>query len=214
MKQRFTPTSGDLGRDDRFFEPYTGTEISAPPVLVASEGRLNRHRESILYLATDEETAVAELRPHPGHLVSTAQFVNDRPILIADFARYDIRLFLSDDRLELLRRILSFSALLNLPVQPERKDFYALTQTLCDAFRNSGFEGVAFRSSLAKGVNVACFVPDSFSIVEGSERVVEVESLNYRFLHKRTVARDADPVDFEVDTDPLSTLYDGLSRAV
>jgi hypothetical protein len=67
---------------------------------------------------------------------------------------------------------------------------------------------------LAEGVNVACFIPDSFSVVGGSERVVEVESLSYRFVHKRIVAKEADPVDFEVDTDPLSTLYDGLSRVV
>src|SRR5574338_155721 len=44
--------------------PYTGKHIDRPPLILATEGRFNRPRVSILYLASDTETAVAEFRPH------------------------------------------------------------------------------------------------------------------------------------------------------
>lgn len=96
--------------------PHTGKDIDRPPIAVASEGRFNRARASILYLASDTSTAVAELKPHPGHLVSTAKFRLKRDLRVANFAKHDIRNFLSDSRLEDLRSILSMADVLNVPV--------------------------------------------------------------------------------------------------
>jgi len=56
------------------FQPYMGSEIGAPPPAKATPGRLNRGGVSFLYLSTDEMTATAEVRPHPGHRVSLASF--------------------------------------------------------------------------------------------------------------------------------------------
>jgi hypothetical protein len=212
VEQRLTPH--DIHWEaKRNYVPYSNKDIAQVPVMLATEGRLNRARVSVLYLATDAETAVSELRPHPGHLVSVARFESVRPILIADFANYDLRKYLSDSRLELLRRVLSFSALLNLPIQPDRREFYALTQLLADAIRTSGFEGVAFKSSVAAGTNATCFVPDAFRIVAGSENVVEVGSLVYRLTKRETVEPGFDANNYDVDTDPLSTLYDGFGQS-
>jgi len=43
--------------------PFSQKDIDRPPIQIATEGRLNRDRVSILYLASDKDTAVAELRP-------------------------------------------------------------------------------------------------------------------------------------------------------
>lgn len=193
--------------------PYSNQEIAHPPIPKATEGRLNRARVSILYLASDSETAVAELRPHSGHLVSAAEFISTRPLTIANFADQDIRNFLRDDRLETLRTILSFSSVLNLPVQPEHHALYLLTQLFSDCIRKAGFDGVAFRSSLGKGINLACFKPDVFKQIPDSESLFEVKSLEYKLATKTPVPQDYDKDKYEsVADDALSTLFDGLAR--
>lgn len=119
VKERLRRRQADpLTKIGFHYRPYTGKEVGRPPVSVASEGRFNRSRVSFLYLASDASTAVAELRPHPGHLVSVGKFRLERDLRIADFTRTDIRSFLSDERLEVLRTILSFANVLNSPVQP------------------------------------------------------------------------------------------------
>ena len=193
--------------------PFTGKDIDRPPIKVATEGRLNRVRVSVLYMATDVETAVAELRPHPGQLVSTAKFVSLRPIKIADFAAQDIRDYLSDSRLEDLRAALSISSILDLPIQPEQRHLYLLTQLFSDCLRETGFEGVAFRSSVGPGVNVVCFAEDAFQEEPGSGSVMEVRSLQYELVGRESLPQDFDRTDYESDSDdPLSSLADGLAR--
>ena len=53
-------------------QPYLGDQIAAPPPM-ATAGRLNRVGVSFLCLATDQLTAAAEVRPHPGHKLSIKQ---------------------------------------------------------------------------------------------------------------------------------------------
>lgn len=152
------------GQDFRYL-PHRGKHIDRPPLTLATEGRFNRARVSILYLASDTQTAVAELRPHPGHLVSTAKFRLKRDLMVANFANHDIRNFLSDSRLEDLRKILSIADVLNVPVQPEHRSLYAITQLFSDALRVEGFEGLTFKSSVGAGTNLTCFSSDAFEMV-------------------------------------------------
>lgn len=161
------------------YQGYAGTKVGAPPVHLATEGRLNRARESVMYLASDAATAVAEVRPHPGHLVSTATFQNTRPLRVADFARRNVLDFAADRRLEALWKILSLSSFITLPVIPESKHLYLATQLISDAVRLAGFDGVKFRSSVSKGENLVGFSPADFAYVEGSNQVVEVASVTY-----------------------------------
>jgi hypothetical protein len=193
--------------------PYTGKEIGAPPVPLVGAGRLNRAHVSILYVASDVATAVAELRPHPGHLISTARFRLKRGITIANLAESDIRGYLNDDKLEVLRTILSVADVLNLPVQPDQQNLYSATQVLSDAIRAEGFDGVSFRSSVGPGSNLACFDADAFEFVEGSEEVHEVSGLAYGIKRVEAQPTSYDQGTFEQDsTDPLSNLVHGMSR--
>lgn len=203
-----------FGPDFRYL-PYTGTHIDRPPLALATEGRFNRARVSIYYLATDQGTAVAELRPHPGHLVSTAKFRLKRDLKVANFASHDIRDFLSDSRLEDLRRILSIADVLNVPVQPEHRVLYAVTQLFAYAVRAAGFEGLTFKSSVGSGTNLTCFVSDALEMVEGSEGVQEVVSLEYRMAEMPVLPQDYEQVKFiKAEDSPLSTLLHGMARQV
>lgn len=193
--------------------PYTGKLIGRPPLTLATEGRFNRARVSILYLASNMQTAVAELRPHPGHLVSTAKFRLKRNLKVANFAHHDIRNFLSDSRLEDLRAILSIADVLNVPVQPEHRSLYAVTQLFADALRAEGFEGLTFRSSVGSGFNLTCFSSDVFEMEEGSEGVQEVVSLQYQMVEMPVLRHNDDQDEFVKDEDSaLATLLHGMAR--
>jgi hypothetical protein len=207
-------TDGDHGYEPRYlYLPYPDIEIGPLPVHLSTEGRLNRARVSILYLASNRETAVAEVRPHPGHLVSTAEFISKVSLKLADLTHKDIRNFFSDKRLEVLRLIFSFNTLMNLPIPPDKHEYYLLTQLLSDCVRESGFNGVKFQSSLGTGANVACVSADSFSIVPGSERVHEVCSLKYRLKYANRHPRNYHAEDYDDGSnDPFSTLFDIIDR--
>lgn len=193
--------------------PFSGKDIGSPPMLYASEGRLNRSRVSILYLASDRETAAAELRPHPGHLISTAAFRLERNIIVANFADQDIRKFLSDKRLEDLRTILSVADILNVPVQPEHRYLYVATQLLADAVRAEGYDGLMFSSSVASGFNLVCFDPNVCTMVSASEEILEVRSLTYHLGAVPALKQDYNPDDYKKDEDNAFAIFlHGMAR--
>jgi hypothetical protein len=213
VKTGYTRADTFSFRNPRYYASYTGSEIDRPPLTKATEGRLNRPRVSVLYLASDMKTAVSELRPHPGHLISTARFRTKRDLLVANFGSPDIRNFLNDERLEVLRTILSISDALNMPVQPDQKELYAVTQTFADAIRESGFDAVTFRSSLGPGINLTCFTSDVFEMVPDSESVQEVTSLTYGIIEARKLPATYESDEYEeVKNDPLATIIHGMAR--
>lgn len=53
-------------------ESYQGVDIADPPATKASAGRANRKGQVVLYCADQEETAIAEVRPARGNVVSLA----------------------------------------------------------------------------------------------------------------------------------------------
>lgn len=197
-----------LFKKDIKYIPHTDAKIGAPPVEKATEGRLNKLRVSILYLASDTDTAIAELRPHPGHLISLGQFQAKKKIKYANLAKHDIRDFLSDNLLDSLSHILSVSKVLNLPVQPENKSLYMATQLFADGIRKAGFEGVSFKSSLGHGINFTSFFPDHFEYIPNSGIVHKIKSLNYKSFPMETLKNSDSKDDFEVENGFISTIID------
>ncbi|MFM6831522.1 MAG: RES domain-containing protein [Novosphingobium sp.] len=64
-------------------QPYNGVEIGASPK--TGHGRLNREGEPVLYLVSKAHTALAEIRPYPGHYVSVGGFKTLADLKLADF---------------------------------------------------------------------------------------------------------------------------------
>ncbi len=162
------------------FKPYLGADIGAPPPPEATPGRLNRGGVSFLYLSTDETTAAAEVRPHPGHRVSIGAFRCLQDIRIADFGAIDIADFSSSDaRLDIFHLGHTISREISLPITPEDRHKYSVTQLLADIMRRQGYDGIRFPSSVASGANVCVFHPALFASEPASGKVLYVKGLKY-----------------------------------
>jgi hypothetical protein len=195
VAQRFLRSSGGWTADT-VFQPFIGAAIGAPPPAKATPGRLNRDGVSFLYLATDEATAAAEVRPHPGHRVSIGAFRSVKDFRLADFGAIDIADFASSDaRLDLFHLALTISREISLPITPEDRHKYTVTQLLADIFRQKGYEGIRFPSSVASGSNVCIFKPDLFVSEPNSGKVLYVKGLKYKM---GKLAHLIDPTDDDV----------------
>lgn len=168
--------------EEPYYSPYTDKELGAPSPLKTNSGRINRIGVSFLYLASDEETAISEVRPHPGQVISTGKFRCNKRAKVADFSLIDIAHYYKNDKLlDEFLLLKSIDKLFSQPVPPENQYKYFLTQFLSDTLRNLGFDGVVFQSSIGTGINLAIFNPTSFSFVFESENAVKVEELKYEF---------------------------------
>lgn len=160
-----------------------------PLVDRAKEGRVNPKGIPCLYLATSRETALAEVRPWVGSLVSIGLFVTSRPLALVNCAadlgfrltEFDLLTDpptrLTDEEVEgwVWRDINEAFA---RPVTPsdDRAD-YAATQVLAEAFRFAEFDGILYASKVGTGLSVACFDINAASLVRCELR--EVESIAF-----------------------------------
>lgn len=158
-------------------QPYMGASIGASPN--PGNGRLNRQGRPVLYLGSNPYTALAEIRPHPGHYVSIGGFEILQDLNVADFDP-DISLFsTSDERLELYEIIQTFDRWMSTPVTPDDKVSYLITQLLAEILQAQDFHAVQFRSSVSDGVNLCIFDTTHAAFVDGHSRVHFVQSVHY-----------------------------------
>jgi RES domain-containing protein len=128
----------------------------------AREGRANPKGIPYLYLATREETAVAEVRPWIGSHVSIAQFVLKRNVRVVNCMSDDQRsvMYLREPGPEERQRAVwrDIERAFSEPVtDSDDTADYAPTQVLAEFFRENGLDGVAYGSSLGPGHNIALF---------------------------------------------------------
>lgn len=157
--------------------PYMGASIGTSPK--PGNGRLNREGRPVLYLGSNPYTALAEIRPHPGHHVSIGGFEILQDLNVADFDP-DISLFsTSDERLEMYEIIQTFDRWMSTPVTPDDKVSYLITQLLAEILQAQGFHAVQFRSSVSDGVNLCVFDTTHAAFVDGHSSVRFVQSVHY-----------------------------------
>jgi len=143
-------------------------EMGAPPKRRSSNGRANPAGIPYLYLGSQPDTAVAEIRPHTGEVACVADFT------IPDIKAVDLR----DPRKLISPFILSESSAigqlradlpllvrlgeeLTRPVQPAGAAIdYIPSQYLCEFIKKKGFDAVVYRSSVSDGINIALFDPE------------------------------------------------------
>lgn len=163
-----------------FFEPHKDKAIGAPPVGVATAGRVNRPGVSYLYLASNSETAAAEIRPHPGELVSVGMFEVNKDLRVVDLRTHDLtKLWRTDSQLEMLEFIIAMEKIFATAAPPSNRSAYTLTQFLAEIFRRLGFDGVLFRSTVGDGDNLVAFNPAHADWVAGSSRAIGVAQVRY-----------------------------------
>lgn len=133
----------------------------------ATEGRVNSKGIPCLYLATERDTAMSEVRPWVGSLVSVAQFQTTRPLKVVDCSIDRDLLAIHLEEPSYRERVRTVWAHIDRAfAEPtsrsdDRAD-YAPTQILAEVFRDQGYDGVVYKSVFGeKGYNVALFDLDA-----------------------------------------------------
>tara|TARA_R110001599_G_scaffold336132_1_gene553643 strand:+ start:10058 stop:11257 length:1200 start_codon:yes stop_codon:yes gene_type:complete len=185
VKKVFSEHNGGF-EYDTVYVPYTCDEIGALPPPKANLGRMNRAGVSVLYLANQIDTAIAEIRPHPDHLISVGGFVAARDLRVAKFNVSISDFCASDERLDLFSNIYHIDSLMGSPVTPEGRHKYLLTQLLSEVLIKRGFDAVSFRSSVGGGQNLCAFEPAVFTFDEKHSLVKRVKELRYEISDERS----------------------------
>lgn len=149
----------------------------------AKEGRVNAKGIPCLYLSDDKDTAMGEVRPWVGSYLSLAQFKILRKMDCVDFSvdgKPQI-LFGDEDGLKCEEQIWAWvDRAFSEPVTPsDDLADYAPTQIIAEAFRMKGYGGIAFKSSLGKGKNIALFNPADADLINCT--LFRVEAVNFKF---------------------------------
>jgi hypothetical protein len=163
-------------------------ELGAPPSdKITRGGRANPPGIAYLYTAEDKATAVGEVKPHLGAFVSRAAFVPEKKLRIADLTRVEQvqSPFGHDDiakeimRCDLLRCL---NEELSEPIHPERDAIdYVPCQYVVEVIRDSGFDGVRYRSAMRKGgFNMVFFRPEDLKIT-GKISLLRVRKLEMMY---------------------------------
>jgi len=128
----------------------------------AKEGRANPRGIPYLYMASNKETAMAEVRPWIGSHVSVSQFktMKDLKIVNCTSDRSSFIYYFKEpppkEREEAVWA--DIDRAFSRPITPsDDVDDYVPTQIIAELFKANEFDGIGYRSSLGKGYNVVLF---------------------------------------------------------
>lgn len=177
------------------FQPYANSEIGAPPPHLAGFGRINRSGVSYLYCASDKYTAISEIRPHPGDIVSIGKFISNKDLFIFDLTEAQfLQFYQSDERLSMFRKINTFTELMQKVVPPSERQAYNITQLIADCVRKLKFDGILFPSSVGDGENLVVFSPEFLSYINEGAETVEIKEVKYDYI-KRQSTQDISKIE-------------------
>lgn len=169
-------------------EPYPSVEMGAPPAKKASPGRANPVGIPYLYVGSKIETAVTEVRPHPGESLTVAEFTIVQDVKLVDLRspRKQVTPFVMADMDEVaaMRGDIDFlerlGQELTTPVLPNAAAIdYIPSQYLCEFIKQAGYDGVVYASSVSDGVNLALFRPEKATV--GTISRVNIQSVGVSF---------------------------------
>jgi RES domain len=149
----------------------------------AHEGRANPKGIAYLYVSTNRDTALAEVRPWMGELVSVAQFRVIRELRVLNCTEDSKRRhFFGGTPPEYWDTVVwcDIDTSFSRPVTPtnEHAD-YVPTQIIAELFKVNGFDGVAYRSTLGAGHNIVLFDVGIAHLINCS--LFELKGLNFDF---------------------------------
>lgn len=171
-------------------KPFTSKKMGKPPLDNIKGGRANPIGISYLYTASNEATAIAEVRPSPGDYVSVAKF-HIQPAKLKNLSLLDLRnpretispFAIEEDELLTLLNELDFlcklGEQLSKTILPKEADLeYLASQYLCEMIKHFGYDGVVYKSSLEKGFNIAFFNEEKLTISK-EVRLFHVSGVKY-----------------------------------
>ena len=183
------------------FDKYGSKEA---PIGIPPSGRSNIAGMSYLYLAEDQYTACAEIRPIQRSVISIAEFIPQKPLHVIDlsedkitndYLKYEEDLIISPDQKKpSITAIMTW--IMNQFARPVSNDsIYILSQLLADYIRKAGFDGVRYLSSTTRGKNVTIFNSHESYIRFKRSKLVLNHSLDYNIIDIET-GKHIDPGDY------------------
>ena len=168
--------------EDGVLVPYSGADIGAPRT-TASSGRAHRAPARALYVADQEATCVAEVRPARGMNVSICTMTPTRDLRIVDLSLPDTRLdpfFIEEPHFHMGMEalLIALGEEMALPLRRDDDETHYLPcQLLADFIRAGGYDGIRYPSALRpRGTNVVLFDPEVVAI--GGSKLVCIRSIS------------------------------------
>jgi hypothetical protein len=167
---------------------HTDDEMKRPPSEKALNGRANPLGISYLYAASNTSTAISEVQPYKGEVVTVAKFQITKQKEIVDLRnpRQTITPFgLEEEELESLYLeipyLITLGEELSKPIIPKEADLeYLPSQYLCEFIKSLGFTGVLYKSSLGDGYNIALFDDSGTEMIDKKEYQVTDNNISFR----------------------------------
>lgn len=151
-------------KTQRFRYPYFGKDIKNPPCHLSEAMRFNRDGFSYLYLSSDPDTCIAELRLKVGSVCSVAEFR----------LKKDLRLLNLDNNKTLKEFLIT-------PVCDDNLYHYRFTRFISDLIKNCNIDGIIYDSVQSKGKCFVVFNDQAFELVPYSEKMYLAKQVHYTF---------------------------------
>jgi RES domain-containing protein len=152
----------------------------------AKEGRANPKGIPFLYLSTRKETAMSEIRPWIGSLISCAHFRTTKDLKIIDLSVYHGKGFMfyfeePDARKKEEAVWTQIDQAFSTPLTSDDDVAdYVPTQVIAELFKSEGYDGIAYKSTFGEnGYNVALFNLDDAKVT--SCVLQEVKNVQFNF---------------------------------
>ena len=168
---------------------YEINQMGAPKSFQASAGRANPEGISCLYLSSDVETTLNEVRAGVHDFVTVGKFILRKDIDVVDFKNiHNISPFLELDFTQHAinkRNLIKIGDEIAKPLR--RSDSfldYLPTQYISDFIKSKGYYGIEFKSTMCMdGYNLAIFNETLFECIEVEVRKIESLQYGHRKLH-------------------------------
>lgn len=179
------------------FDCYSSKE---PPLGISKDGRNSIGGMSYLYLAEDEYTACAEVRPTNMSMLSLATFRVMRPLTLINFAYDSDTASLRQNEKEkyyLAKLITNIMQKFRTPVDDESA--YYPTQYLADFIRKYGYDGLCYRSSISNMLNYTIFNCCEANIKFINSKIIRCQTAIYDLYDLNHYQKISVPIDTEKD---------------
>ncbi len=189
--------------DDMAIQAYSCDEMAAPPPNLSRASRIGVTGIPVLYLSSDKDTAMSEVRPWKNQPVSLAKFQVTKNLNIVDCHQSGLDGTIAD--LDKLWPLASFMRKEIIP-DSEQEDRawawidyafsepvsqlddpleYIPTQVIAEFFKTEGYDGIKYRSSVAPGYNIALFDVNAAKVFE--TMLYYTNDICYQFSRNRFV---------------------------
>lgn len=155
------------------FKNAPNKELLAPPNYLAKEGRCNPEWISYLYLCSDIETAISEVKPSEGELVTVARIeINDN----CKFFKFNVN-DVQEGKYRALINVIDED--LSQVITANEKMSYIPFQFISEYIKNKGYSGFIYSSAVGDGLNYLIYEPKDIQVI--SRELFHIKEVKYYF---------------------------------